>query len=267
MNSIITKIVPASARYLGHGGAVVPSVAAGTPGDTNCCDRLLTVGEVATILRVHPNRVYELVSRRTLPAVRVGRLLRFHLGTLQESIESGGTQSSLNAVRQRTPGRQRIADARPDSEARLILMRRPVSRSATTNGKEGVQVGNVPDPPRSGGGAAEATHADGSRVESSLAAVDGWFVSRPVVARLCRRPPFPCDTPQLPRHRAGASPAGAWARPAHAPEPANCSDLRQPETGTGPERHLGPVSLRRSTRGPGARCPLGSSRAESHRLC
>jgi excisionase family DNA binding protein len=95
MNSAVTKIVPTDdpARLLGHAGMAATSVLTEIPSDKASCPRLLTVGEVATILRVHPNRVYELASRRTIPAVRVGRLLRFHLGALQAWIESGGTQS------------------------------------------------------------------------------------------------------------------------------------------------------------------------------
>lgn len=70
-----------------------PAVAPEAPPEGRSFAKLLTVGEVATILRVHPNRVYELAARRTLPAVRVGRLLRFDLGVLQQWIESGGTQT------------------------------------------------------------------------------------------------------------------------------------------------------------------------------
>ncbi len=100
----INKIVPAAGQaHFPRGEPIAaPSVAAETPSYTHSSSRLLTVGEVATILRVHPNRVYELASRRTLPTVRVGRLLRFHLGALQAWIESGGTQ---NMEVQYAPGR------------------------------------------------------------------------------------------------------------------------------------------------------------------
>lgn len=96
MSTLATKIVPAAdqGRFLHHASISTSLVASKTSDDVYAFNRLLTVGEVATILRVHPNRVYELAARRALPAVRVGRLLRFHLDTLQNWIRSGGTQNA-----------------------------------------------------------------------------------------------------------------------------------------------------------------------------
>ena len=96
MSTVVRRIVPSTEPiHLLHRAPVAsPTVAAEMPGDVHSFARLLTVGEVATILRVHPNRVYELASRRALPAVRVGRLLRFHLGTLEQWIDSGGTSTA-----------------------------------------------------------------------------------------------------------------------------------------------------------------------------
>ena len=96
MSAIASTIVIATDSAHGFHNAPPTSmgVLAEAPSQGRVFARLLTVGEVATILRVHPNRVYELAARRTLPVVRVGRLLRFNLGVLQQWIESGGTQTA-----------------------------------------------------------------------------------------------------------------------------------------------------------------------------
>ena len=108
MNTLVTKSVPAAEKaptplctpVTASSVAVEPSY------EVHSFGRLLTVGEVAAILRVHPNRVYELASRKALPAVRVGRLLRFHVDTLQEWIRSGGTQDPAAACAIGFPGRR-----------------------------------------------------------------------------------------------------------------------------------------------------------------
>jgi excisionase family DNA binding protein len=94
MSAVVTKIVPAAEQAPTpiRTPMTAPSVALKPRNDIQSFGRLLTVGEVATILRVHPNRVYELAARKTLPSVRVGRLLRFHIDALHEWIRSGGTQ-------------------------------------------------------------------------------------------------------------------------------------------------------------------------------
>jgi excisionase family DNA binding protein len=99
VSTVVSKIVPPAepTHRLHRTPAASSSVATALASDAHSFARLLTVGEVATILRVHPNRVYELASRRAIPAVRVGRLLRFHLTALQGWIESGGTQGEEQA--------------------------------------------------------------------------------------------------------------------------------------------------------------------------
>jgi len=53
---------------------------------------LLTAAEVAGILRVSTARVYELVRRRMLPALKIGqRQVRFDEKTLRDWIEAGGS--------------------------------------------------------------------------------------------------------------------------------------------------------------------------------
>jgi excisionase family DNA binding protein len=53
--------------------------------------RQLTVAEVAQILRVTPERVYALIGRLELPAVRVGRDIRVDPDALAAWIRAGGT--------------------------------------------------------------------------------------------------------------------------------------------------------------------------------
>jgi len=51
-------------------------------------DRLLTVRETATFLSVRPPHVYELIHRRVLPAVRVGKYVRVRASDLHAWIEN-----------------------------------------------------------------------------------------------------------------------------------------------------------------------------------
>jgi excisionase family DNA binding protein len=52
--------------------------------------RLLLAREVAELLRVTENRVYELAARKLLPCIRMGRQLRFEESQLLAWIERGG---------------------------------------------------------------------------------------------------------------------------------------------------------------------------------
>ena len=107
MSTIVTKLGSAAKIVLLPGNTPTAQVIAPkTPNNVPSLGCLLTTEEVATILRVHPNRVYELASRRVLPAVRVGRLLRFHLDTLQEWIKSGGTQGAESQCATGYPARR-----------------------------------------------------------------------------------------------------------------------------------------------------------------
>ena len=51
---------------------------------------LLTIPEVAQVLRVRPARVYELARQGLIPAVRMGRSLRIEESALHEWIAAGG---------------------------------------------------------------------------------------------------------------------------------------------------------------------------------
>lgn len=55
--------------------------------DTTTIEPLLTLEQVATLLGVRPRRVYELVWHRGLPAVRIGRRLRFRPEDLRAWLE------------------------------------------------------------------------------------------------------------------------------------------------------------------------------------
>lgn len=54
--------------------------------------RLLIADEVAALLRVDRQRVYDLVRRREIPVIRLGeRQYRFSADAIQRWIESGGS--------------------------------------------------------------------------------------------------------------------------------------------------------------------------------
>lgn len=55
--------------------------------------RLLTVEEVALILRISQDRVYDLVRANALPHIHVGRFIRVSEDTLNTWLASGGTPS------------------------------------------------------------------------------------------------------------------------------------------------------------------------------
>jgi len=100
MSTLVSNLVQANGEIDTRSYISKPELSktAKTPNENAPIGCLLTVQDVATILRVHPNRVYELASRKALPSVRVGRLLRFHLDTLQDWIRTGGTQGAETQV-------------------------------------------------------------------------------------------------------------------------------------------------------------------------
>ncbi len=63
--------------------------------------RLLLASEAAELLRVSPNRVYELAARKMIPHVRIGRQVRFPEEKLLAWLEAGGTP--LEAPESSTP--------------------------------------------------------------------------------------------------------------------------------------------------------------------
>jgi len=54
--------------------------------------QILLAGEVAEMLRVDRQRIYELVRRGTIPVIRIGeRQYRFNAKAIKEWIECGGS--------------------------------------------------------------------------------------------------------------------------------------------------------------------------------
>jgi excisionase family DNA binding protein len=52
---------------------------------------LLTVKEVAPMLKMSPQALYEAVRNGLVPAVRIGRRIRFDLDALETWLECGGS--------------------------------------------------------------------------------------------------------------------------------------------------------------------------------
>jgi excisionase family DNA binding protein len=63
--------------------------------------KLLTAKEVASILRVKPERVYALVRAGLLPSVRIVRQIRFEEMALMDWIARGGTAETPDAEHMR----------------------------------------------------------------------------------------------------------------------------------------------------------------------
>lgn len=53
--------------------------------------RLLLAQEAASLLRVTPNRLYDLAKRGIVPCVHIGRQVRFHEKLLLDWIARGGS--------------------------------------------------------------------------------------------------------------------------------------------------------------------------------
>src|SRR6516162_3238459 len=74
-----------------RGGRVEPRVSdTGHPGEEMTM-KLLLAGEAAKLLRMSENRVYDLAARGILPAIRVGRQIRFPEDKLVAWLEAGGS--------------------------------------------------------------------------------------------------------------------------------------------------------------------------------
>jgi len=63
--------------------------------------RLLTIAEVAEVLRIPKTRVYELVRAGVIPAVRILRQVRVHPDRLGEFLSNGGKALSAESHRNR----------------------------------------------------------------------------------------------------------------------------------------------------------------------
>ena len=57
-------------------------------------DSLLTVREVAELLRVSPQTLYKMLEQGTIPALRVGNQWRFERRQVTEWLTAGGEQGS-----------------------------------------------------------------------------------------------------------------------------------------------------------------------------
>ena len=57
-------------------------------------DNLLTVKEVAELLRVSPQTLYKMLEQGRIPALRIGNQWRFDRGRVTEWIENGGRPSA-----------------------------------------------------------------------------------------------------------------------------------------------------------------------------
>ncbi|WP_243544647.1 helix-turn-helix domain-containing protein [Pseudodesulfovibrio tunisiensis] len=67
--------------------------------DTSRTPKLLTVREVADLLRVHPRTAYRLVSEGSIGAIKIGTQWRVPESALMEYIERG--------LRESSPGRKK----------------------------------------------------------------------------------------------------------------------------------------------------------------
>ncbi len=64
-------------------------------------ERWVSVEEVAAHLRVGKDSIYRWVDAKSLPARRVGRLLRFRLSEVDAWVEAGGGESASKSDSER----------------------------------------------------------------------------------------------------------------------------------------------------------------------
>jgi excisionase family DNA binding protein len=55
------------------------------------CKKLETVGEVAPMLKMSEQALYEAARKGLVPVVRIGRRIRFDLDAIERWLESGGS--------------------------------------------------------------------------------------------------------------------------------------------------------------------------------
>ena len=84
MAAVLGELILLLARLLVHTSATLTTTQTARP---EALDRLLSVVEVATVLSLRVPRVYELIRRGRLPAVRVGRSVRIRPCDLHAWIE------------------------------------------------------------------------------------------------------------------------------------------------------------------------------------
>jgi excisionase family DNA binding protein len=80
-------------------------------------ERWVGVEEVATHLGVAKDSVYRWVEAKSLPARRVGRLLRFKLSEVDEWVTASGGDDSSSAS-------AKISEARPESRTPNVKKKR-----------------------------------------------------------------------------------------------------------------------------------------------
>jgi excisionase family DNA binding protein len=61
-------------------------------------NEILTVDEVAAILRTHPDCIYRLVRSKQLPAVHLGRAVRVVREALDQWVLAGGTPAEASLI-------------------------------------------------------------------------------------------------------------------------------------------------------------------------
>lgn len=59
---------------------------------------VMTVSEVADYLRLNPQTVYRKAKAGELPALRIGRAIRFHRAELEQWLRSSTTVTSASAA-------------------------------------------------------------------------------------------------------------------------------------------------------------------------
>lgn len=63
----------------------------------NNAEKLLTVTDVAELLRVHPKTIYDLTYRGILPSIKIGGAVRFSLDEVWEAIHASGRTEPVAA--------------------------------------------------------------------------------------------------------------------------------------------------------------------------
>lgn len=68
---------------------------------------LLTLEQVAKLLRLHTSTVYRMVKRGKIPAVKVGRVWRFSRDALDKWLNDAGRRAERHRARERSAKKER----------------------------------------------------------------------------------------------------------------------------------------------------------------
>lgn len=83
--------------------------------------KILTVIEVADILRISRVHAYNLVNRGEIPSIRVGRTIRIYAKSFYEWLEKTGGQGDIISLSKPQEGRKKCQGGTHETSSRKVI--------------------------------------------------------------------------------------------------------------------------------------------------